>query len=137
MSETIFAIVENDVIINTVVADVSYDNPSAVNITDLDPRPGIGWVLDQGVFVDPDPQPEPEPRQSIRSTTYPAQDFLRNFTVTERNGIFSSTNVVIVDFLNMLQFSKVVDITDNYTINFMNTLVSEGIITQTRYDEIL
>lgn len=58
--ETYFALIENGVVNNTIVAD---EWPGGVNITDLKPRPGIGWSYDGTTFTPPaaPPAPEPEP----------------------------------------------------------------------------
>lgn len=57
--ETIYAIIESGVVVNCIVAD---EWPGGVNITALDPRPGIGWTYDGQVFAAPPaPEPEPEP----------------------------------------------------------------------------
>jgi hypothetical protein len=58
----IFAIIENDKIINTIVADQSFIDehyPNAVNIDAVDPMPGIGWDYVGGEFIAP-PKVDPE-----------------------------------------------------------------------------
>lgn len=52
----IFAIIENDKIVNTIVADQSFIDehyPNAVNIDNTNPFPGIGWDYVGGEFVAP------------------------------------------------------------------------------------
>ena len=52
----IFAIIENELVINTIVADQDFVDkvyPDAVEITDLDPRPAIGWTYDKKKFKEP------------------------------------------------------------------------------------
>lgn len=76
--ETIFAIIEAGVVVNCIVAD---EWPGGVNITALDPRPGIGWTYDGVTFTAPQ-QPEPEPvAPQARHVTRLA--FRNRFTQTE------------------------------------------------------
>ena len=52
----IFAVIENDLVINTIIADQDFVDkvyPDAVEITDLDPRPGIGWTYNKKKFIEP------------------------------------------------------------------------------------
>ena len=59
MSEIIQALIKDDEVVNIIVADDSYpydDNYDAmINITEIDPRPGIGWSYVDEVFVPPEP----------------------------------------------------------------------------------
>jgi hypothetical protein len=52
----IFAIIENGLVINTILADQDFVDkvyPDAVEITELDPRPSIGWTYDKKKFTEP------------------------------------------------------------------------------------
>jgi hypothetical protein len=54
-----FAIIQNGVVVNVIVADEGW--PEGVNITTLDPKPAIGWTFENGVFAAPPVEPAPEP----------------------------------------------------------------------------
>lgn len=64
MSERIWAVIDNEVIANTIVADDTFadlirpEHDDVIEITDLDPRPGVGWT------VHPDGYRPPQPGQS-------------------------------------------------------------------------
>lgn len=58
-----FAIIENEVVVNCIVADdefVAEFYPTAIEIDDVVPEPCPGWWYKDGQFICP-PQPEPEP----------------------------------------------------------------------------
>ncbi|MGH8073654.1 MAG: hypothetical protein ACREO4_06225 [Lysobacter sp.] len=62
--ETIFAVIDAGVVVNTVVAD---EWEGGVRIDHLDPRPGIGWSYDGTTFSPPAaPVPDPETRHVTR-----------------------------------------------------------------------
>lgn len=52
----VFAIIENGVVANAIVADAW---PDGIDVTDLSPRPGPGWLFDGSAFSPPAPV-EPE-----------------------------------------------------------------------------
>lgn len=52
----IFAIIENGLVINAIVADQDFVDkfyPDAIDITDLEPRPSIGWTYEKKKFIAP------------------------------------------------------------------------------------
>lgn len=60
--ETVYAIIEDDLVANTIVADQNFIDqnfPGAINITNMSPRPGIGWTYVNGQFAAP-PETQPE-----------------------------------------------------------------------------
>lgn len=65
MSERIYAVIEQGTVANTIVADDDFaeiikdEYDEVLEITDLDPRPGISWSYDpaDGEFVPPPPYP--------------------------------------------------------------------------------
>jgi hypothetical protein len=57
----IFAVIQNDKVINTIIADQNFvdtNYPDSIDITDVDPRPGIGWAYDGKKFIKPVVVPE-------------------------------------------------------------------------------
>ena len=60
--EQIYAIIQNNLVVNTIVADQEFIDtayPGSPRIDQLDPHPGIGWSYENGVFTPPPPPPEP------------------------------------------------------------------------------
>lgn len=67
---SVYAVIDNNLVINTVVGDdfslvefiVKQTNTSytVVKIEDSPITPGIGWSYENGVFIAPPPLPEPE-----------------------------------------------------------------------------
>jgi len=52
----IFAIIENGLVVNLIVADQDFVDkvyPGSVDVTDLDPRPEIGWIYEKKKFKEP------------------------------------------------------------------------------------
>lgn len=66
MRERIFAVIDDGVVSNTIVADDTFaaiiapEHEAVMEITGRTPLPGIGWGYDGVEFVDPNP-PEPAP----------------------------------------------------------------------------
>jgi hypothetical protein len=55
-----FAIIENEVVINCIVADADFiktNYPKAINIEDVNPQPCSGWLYKKSKFICP-PQVE-------------------------------------------------------------------------------
>lgn len=66
----IAALIQNDVIVNVIVLgdDDALENlpamfgvDDAIDISALDPQPGIGWTRENGAWVAPPPPPPPPP----------------------------------------------------------------------------
>ena len=61
MSERIWAVIDGGVIANTIVADDTFadvirpDHDDVIEITDLDPCPGVGWAVVPGGYRPPQP----------------------------------------------------------------------------------
>lgn len=64
--EQIYAIIINNVVTNTIVADQEFIDtayPGSPRIDQLDPVPGIGWSYEDGVFTPPPAPQLPNPPQ--------------------------------------------------------------------------
>lgn len=63
MTERIWAVIDDGVIANTIVADDTFaasirpEHDDVVEITDLDPRPGVGWTVTAAGYRSPQPGP--------------------------------------------------------------------------------
>jgi len=81
-----FALIENDIVVNIIdTGPEGWDN--GIDITDVEPRPGIGWQYDDDAgFTAPEsPESEPEPVPQNRIITNYAFDM--RFTLEERVAI--------------------------------------------------
>lgn len=86
----------------------------------------------------------PEHYRQIPSTRVPVDiiskfEFLMRFTSTERKETLTlaKTNVDIEDFMSLLNSATDVDLTNTETIEGVNALVSLGVLTPVRAEEIL
>jgi len=85
-----YALIENGSVINVIETDEN-GWPEGIDITDMVPRPGIGWQYDdEAGFItpaipDPTPEPEPEPIPQNKIITNLAFDL--RFTLEERVAI--------------------------------------------------
>jgi len=90
----IIALIENGIVENIIVTD-DHGWPGGIDITEIQPRPGIGWHYDEDDgFTDPapeipappdEPEPAPEPIPQNRIITNYA--FEMRFTLDERVAI--------------------------------------------------
>lgn len=66
-------------------------------------------------------------------------DFMERFTQAERSAIrrASRQNDALEDWLDLLRAAQTVDITDPRTIAGVQAMVSAGLLTQSRADEVL
>jgi hypothetical protein len=61
MTERVFAVIDNAIVSNTIVADEQFaslirpEHEDVIEVTDMTPRPGIGWGYDGSEFVNPSP----------------------------------------------------------------------------------
>lgn len=55
----IIALVKENIVVNTIVADQAFvdyirnDFQACIDITNLNPKPGIGWQYVEGSFINP------------------------------------------------------------------------------------
>jgi hypothetical protein len=77
----------------------------------------------------------PVPQQRV----YTTHDFLLRFTTEERAAARAAalTDPIIADFQQLSQVVPSIDNTNPETVQGMQYLVSAGVITQQRYDEIM
>ena len=130
--ETVFAIIESGVVANVIVAD---EWPDGINITDIKPRPGIGWSYDGEAFTPP-PMPDPEP---VLPQPLTKLEFLRRFTAEERIAARTAGAVdpVIADGQELLALAEFVSLDDPDTVAYVQYLEQQGHIGPGRADEIL
>lgn len=100
-----YAIIENGVVVNTVIANMSQDSSWIESET-----AGIGWNLVNGELVAPAPDPLPEPPAAIRHITKLA--FKNRMTSTERKAIRAAAKVSpdVEDFVDLADSATYVDL---------------------------
>lgn len=145
---SILAIIENGVVANVIVAD---EWPNGIDVTDLTPRPGIGWLYDGQGFTPPAAEPEPEPDAN------PDGDgpFLSNYafdmryTLPERiaikqladqrnpDGSFTTTAYAVQVNVERAAKAKFVNPQRAETRNGVMQFVALGVLTEARALEIL
>lgn len=132
-----YAKIENEKVVNVIV----------LNDEDLPLMPE-DWVLVKsdtanigddyinGVFIVPAPVYIEQPVQ-IRKI--PAIDFKLRFTIQERVAIYASVDPIVKDFCSLLDDPRLqnVDLDLSTTVDAINYLVNQNLITQARADEIL
>lgn len=78
-----YAIIDGGLVTNMI--DAQGEWPEGVDVTNLDPRPGIGWSYDGQVFTAPPAPPADPPPPEVRRVTRLA--FWQRFTQPERVSI--------------------------------------------------
>jgi hypothetical protein len=129
-----YAIVIDSMVSNVVVLDPGvawFDSGQAILLRDGE-RCGIGWAYDESSdlrFSAP-----PSPAQS-----WTAYQFLLRFTAEERAAFRAAaiTDPNVADFQQLAQAAQEVVSDDPMTVSGMAYLVSVGLLTSARRDEIL
>lgn len=148
--ETIFATIENGVVANVIVAD---EWPDGINVTDLTPRPGIGWLYDGQDFTPPAAEPDPDPEPPT-SPDGPGP-FLSNYAFDMRyalperiaikrladqrnpDGSYTDTALAVQVNVERAQKAKFVNPQRAETRNGVMQFVALGVLTEARALEIL
>lgn len=88
----------------------------------------VGYVYANGVFSAPAP-----------STVMSKRDFLVRFTQAERLAIRAqmATDPVIADANQLMELSEAIDVTDEYAVQYVGYLATQGLIAAERVAEIL
>jgi hypothetical protein len=118
-----------------VVADFNWDPGYGLYMVVLEENESC----DIGQIYNADDIPRFSGAPTIRPKIYATHDFLLRFTPEERAAARAAalTDPIIADFQQLSQVVPTVDNTNQDTINGMQYLVSAGVITQARYDEIM
>lgn len=114
------------------VLPVFFGDLLAVDVTDVSPRPSEGDLYDSnaGVFLS-------APPVAVDPVALNPLAFLRRFTAPERVAIRASANPYVVDFMDLLNKATEVLQSDPDVQGGMAYLVSLGLLSQARADEIL
>lgn len=131
-----YAIIQNAVIDNVVIADAALDvGGEWVCIDDMMPMPGPGWIYENGAFVAP-PAPLPPPSLSNIITKVA---FRFRMTDAEYAGVISAakTDVEVAAWVETFNMVSQIDLDNQRTKDGVANLVSKNLLTQARADEIL
>jgi hypothetical protein len=133
-----YAIIVENVVKNVVVWDgeTTWDVPSLWSLVQLQVNETCApyWTYDENATPRfSAPAPQPTQRQ------WTAYQFLLRFTAEERAAFraASLTNANVADFQQLAQAAQEIISDDPMTVAGMDYLVSQGLLTQARRDEIL
>lgn len=124
------ALVENGTITNVIVGELS-DFPNRIDVTGT--PYGSEWMDNgDGTFSSP-------VVMSQYTTQFYADDLLSAFTVEEIDAIDTSAHATVQKFVRRMILRKkvLIDINDVAYTNMLGLLLSEGLVTQARHDELV
>ncbi|GIX38017.1 MAG: hypothetical protein KatS3mg127_1256 [Silanimonas sp.] len=134
MSRTL-ALITAGVVSNVVVGELA-DFPGAIDITELNPRPGPGWTYVDGEFTPPAENAPPPPATSPRMTHL---YFLSRFTPAERLAVREATQAdpVLDDAMFLFNAARDIDVTLPMTQQLVGYMAQQGLIAPGRVPELL
>lgn len=131
-----YAIVAGDgVVENVVIADGPLDvGGTWVDLTGVNPQPGVGWTYANGVFT-----PPPVPTPPVLPPVITKIAMITRFTDPEFVGVLSAakTDVEVEGWYARFSAASVINLQDPRTVNGINMLVSKNLLTQARATAIL
>jgi len=145
-NETIHAVIQNGIVVNIIVADAAWaeeNYPGSVDITGMNPEPGIGWSYDGTTFTPPViPPPEPTPPPTQFSTQGFRARYTKDELITVDNyadfpGISDSDRQLMLSIQTSIMSASIIDITAQNVIDAVNDEARIGLITTQRAAEIL
>lgn len=114
----IFAVIENGVQTNTVVAETAL-KPNWVEITEIEPRPTNGWLYVDGVFQEPD-----SASLVIQRPNHITVGSLKDRMGMDALAIAVSSHPVCVALREMLYDRKFIDLDRPQTAQFLDMLIN-------------
>ena len=131
-----FAILNAASIVENVALAEDPLDPAWVDLTDIDPQPGIGWSYKEGAFTPPPAPPAPPPEARIITKV---SMLTRRLTQAEFVGILvaAKTDPAIEAWKYVFDAASQVDLDSQNTRDGMALLVSKKLLTQARADAIL
>lgn len=106
-----------------------------VDLTGMDPEPGIGWSYENGVFAPPPPPPAPPALPPVITKIA----MLTRLTDAEYVGILAAakTDVEVEGWLGRFNAANTINLEDSRTVEGINLLVTKNLLTQARATAIL
>lgn len=133
-----YARIENDVVAEiielpdgTKLADALHPD-IVVNIRPAGDNVYPGFVLTSGLFVPPAPPPPPEPKRQLSFI-----EFLDLFTESEQLAAAASNDPQVRRLLLRAAGASSLSLDDTRTLNGLESLVSQGLLTAERKSQIL
>jgi hypothetical protein len=114
----IFAVIENGIQINTVVAETAL-KPNWVDITNMLPRPSNGWLYADGVFQEPNSQ-----LVAVQRPNHITVGSLKDRMGMDALAIAVSSHPVCVALREMLYDRKFIDLDRPQTSQFLDMLIN-------------
>lgn len=133
-----YAIIESGAVVNVIVADEGW--PTGINITALDPKPGIGWTFAGGVFAAPPAEPAQAPEPPITHTPRMTHfAFLRRLTLAEHIGIETATATDVTLRVAKQRFDAARDINVSFaeTQQLVGYMAQQGLLAPARVPQLL
>jgi hypothetical protein len=127
-----YGIIENGVVVNVAVGQKDW-NPTGMQVVPATEGCVIGATYADGVFT---PPPQPDPPAPEPRTIYSTLDYFRKFTDAEYQAVRTGP-IAIQRGLDMLIAAQYVDVTDPRVAQYLDGLVSVGIINDARKAELL
>jgi hypothetical protein len=129
-----FAIVKGEIVDCIALADAPLSTDGTwVDLDGIEPQPGPGWTFKDGAFSPPPPVVDSRPPVITRIA------FSSRLTDAEYVGIIAAakTDVAVEAWLAKFNMVIQIDLSDQRTQAGVALLVSKGLLTQARADEIL
>jgi hypothetical protein len=133
-----FAIIVAYTVENIAIADEPLDT-NWIDLTSVDPQPGIGWGYKDGAFTPPPAPPAPPPPPPAPRVITKVSMLTRRLTQAEFVGILTAakTDVAIEAWKYVFDAASTIDLDGQNTKDGMALLVGKKLLTQARADEIL
>lgn len=134
----ILACIQNNIVVALMLSNseeetqsISKTYQAAIDVTDQIPQPKIGWVFDNG-FVK-------ETLNEAPSRKITKLAFLNRMTMTELSAFYTAanSNVVFQIIKDKLQVATYIDLSRPDTHQALGAMVQAGILTTTRFQEII
>jgi hypothetical protein len=132
----LYAIIRGDIVDGIAIADAPLETDGHwVCIDGLAVKPGPNWTYDGANFSPPPPNPIPPPPPNIITKLA----MIDRFTEAEYEGVLTAakTDVQVQGWLDRFASANQVNLDDSRTVSGINLLVSKGLLTQQRGQEIL
>jgi hypothetical protein len=130
-----YAIIQNSIVDNVVIADAALDvGGEWVCIDGMTPMPGRDWTYENGVFSPPVAPPAPVLPNIITKVA-----FRFRMTDAEYAGVISAakTDVEVAAWVETFNMVSQIGLNNQRTKDGVANLVSKNLLTQERADEIL
>lgn len=127
-----YGIIENDKVVNVAVGPENW-SPSGMQVVPSGDGCVIGAAYAGGVFT---PPPPPDPPASVPQTIFSTLDYFTRFTDAEYAAARGGP-MAIQRGLDMLIAAQYVDVTDPRVAQYLDGLVSAGLIDDARKAELL